>query len=199
MRVASIGLVYHKDMDEACRYAALQSEVTHPHPTNGEACQLYTRLIVLSLRGASKATLVEEIRTFPWKQSGLRERFSKYTSTEIWRNQAEQMISSSGWVVDTLEASLWALFTTDSFREGAVKVVNLGDDADTRSDYRHRPSTASSGAAPSLTLSASGYETWTASSVSSRADASSISLSLLRVWTRICVAAVDCSRQLSRW
>lgn len=34
-------------------------------------------------------------------------------------------------MVHTLEAALWAFFTTESFREGALKVVNLGDDADT--------------------------------------------------------------------
>ncbi len=31
----------------------------------------------------------------------------------------------------TLEAALWAFFTTDDFRAGALKAVNLGDDADT--------------------------------------------------------------------
>ena len=34
-------------------------------------------------------------------------------------------------MVDTLEAVLWAFFHTEDFREGALKVVNLGDDADT--------------------------------------------------------------------
>lgn len=40
-------------------------------------------------------------------------------------------IKSTGFVVDTLEAALWAFFTTDGFEEGALKVVNLGDNADT--------------------------------------------------------------------
>lgn len=31
----------------------------------------------------------------------------------------------------TLEAALWAFFTTDTFRQGALRAVNLGDDADT--------------------------------------------------------------------
>ena len=33
--------------------------------------------------------------------------------------------------MDTLEAVLWAFFHTEDFREGALKVVNLGQDADT--------------------------------------------------------------------
>jgi ADP-ribosylglycohydrolase len=34
-------------------------------------------------------------------------------------------------VVRSLEAALWAFYRSDSFREGALRAVNLGDDADT--------------------------------------------------------------------
>lgn len=34
-------------------------------------------------------------------------------------------------MVHTLDAALWAFFTTDDFRQGALKAVNLGYDADT--------------------------------------------------------------------
>jgi ADP-ribosylglycohydrolase len=40
-------------------------------------------------------------------------------------------ISTSGYVLDTLEAVLWAFFKTESFEEGLVLLVNMGDDADT--------------------------------------------------------------------
>ncbi|MXW98252.1 MAG: ADP-ribosylglycohydrolase family protein, partial [Acidimicrobiaceae bacterium] len=40
-------------------------------------------------------------------------------------------IRGTGYVVDTLEAVLWAFFHTEDFRQGALKVVNLGQDADT--------------------------------------------------------------------
>ena len=30
-----------------------------------------------------------------------------------------------------MEAALWAFYNADNFREGALKAVNLGDDADT--------------------------------------------------------------------
>ena len=33
--------------------------------------------------------------------------------------------------MDTLEAALWAFHHTRDFREGVLRVVNLGDDADT--------------------------------------------------------------------
>jgi hypothetical protein len=40
-------------------------------------------------------------------------------------------IRGSGYVVDSLEAALWAFATTDDFESGALAAVNLGDDADT--------------------------------------------------------------------
>jgi ADP-ribosyl-[dinitrogen reductase] hydrolase len=40
-------------------------------------------------------------------------------------------IQGSGFVVRSLEAALWAFYRSDSFREGALRAVNLGDDADT--------------------------------------------------------------------
>ena len=40
-------------------------------------------------------------------------------------------IKGTGYVVDALEAALWAFGRSDGFREGALLAVNLGDDADT--------------------------------------------------------------------
>jgi len=40
-------------------------------------------------------------------------------------------IEGSGYVVKRLEAAPWAFHHTDSFRDGCLLAVNLGDDADT--------------------------------------------------------------------
>ncbi len=40
-------------------------------------------------------------------------------------------INSSGYVVDCLEAALWAFWHTADFREAILMAVNLGGDADT--------------------------------------------------------------------
>ena len=37
----------------------------------------------------------------------------------------------TGFVVDSLEAALWAFHHTRDFREGCLKAANLGEDADT--------------------------------------------------------------------
>lgn len=43
----------------------------------------------------------------------------------------ESEIKSGGYVVSTLEAALWAVSTTDNYRDAVLKVVNLGNDTDT--------------------------------------------------------------------
>ena len=43
----------------------------------------------------------------------------------------EDKIKSSGYVVDTLEASLWVLAKYDNFKDTVLAAVNLGDDTDT--------------------------------------------------------------------
>ena len=40
-------------------------------------------------------------------------------------------IRSSGYVVDSIEAAVWSLITTESFKECELKAVNLGGDTDT--------------------------------------------------------------------
>ena len=57
------------------------------------------------------------------KQSGIsKNEFAKCSEDEI---------ESSGYVVDTLEAAVWSLITTNTLEDALLKAVNLGDDADT--------------------------------------------------------------------
>jgi ADP-ribosylglycohydrolase len=43
----------------------------------------------------------------------------------------EENIFSSGYVLHTLEASIWCLLTTDNYKDAVLKAVNLGEDTDT--------------------------------------------------------------------
>ncbi len=43
----------------------------------------------------------------------------------------EENINSSGYVIHTLEASIWCLLTTNNYKDAVLKAVNLGDDTDT--------------------------------------------------------------------
>ena len=48
-----------------------------------------------------------------------------------WRGKSRTEICSSGYVVHSLEASLWCVGRTASFAEAIILAANLGDDADT--------------------------------------------------------------------
>ena len=43
----------------------------------------------------------------------------------------ESKIKSTGYVVDSIEAAVWSLIRTDSFKAALLTAVNLGDDSDT--------------------------------------------------------------------
>ena len=48
-----------------------------------------------------------------------------------FRQKQPPTIQGSGWVVKSLEASLWAFHDASNFDEAVLRAVNLGDDADT--------------------------------------------------------------------
>ena len=43
----------------------------------------------------------------------------------------KEKIFSSGYVIHTLEASVWCLLNTKSYKEAVLKAVNMGEDTDT--------------------------------------------------------------------
>ena len=142
MRCAPIPLIYHQSPALAQRFAALASTPTHPHPRCQEACQIYTHIIslILTKPGITKAELFATVQNFPFTLTIFCVIFNRpknnrdeksMTDYERFVRTPESEIQSSGYVVHTLEAALWAFFSTSTFQEGALKVVNLGNDADT--------------------------------------------------------------------
>lgn len=57
--------------------------------------------------------------------------YSRLFYLDKFVNCPEREIKSSGYVVDSLEAALWCLITTNSLEDALLKAVNLGDDTDT--------------------------------------------------------------------
>jgi ADP-ribosyl-[dinitrogen reductase] hydrolase len=53
------------------------------------------------------------------------------SNNRICRLPGKSSLPSSGFVLHTLVAALYAFFATPTFTEGAITAVNMGDDADT--------------------------------------------------------------------
>ena len=58
------------------------------------------------------------------------EHFSRILETDILGYPKNEM-NSGGYVIDTLEASLWCLLKNDSYKDTVLSAVNLGSDTDT--------------------------------------------------------------------
>jgi ADP-ribosylglycohydrolase len=65
-----------------------------------------------------------------WTHNPLVEEIDEVACGSFKRREPPE-IQGSGYVVKSLEAALWAFNKTDSFKDGALAAVNLGDDADT--------------------------------------------------------------------
>ncbi|KAH0613295.1 uncharacterized protein H6S33_009675 [Morchella sextelata] len=134
MRVLPVGLVYWRDLEVAVEVARATSEVTHPAGMCRDACAVYT-LLVGSILGAvargermSKAQLLEVLYGYEFQDEELGAVLGRESG---FLELPVESVKTSGYVLHTLEAALWVFFRTESFEEGVVKVVNMGDDADT--------------------------------------------------------------------
>lgn len=133
MRVLPVSLVARSEA-EAVDLAAATSLPTHPHSRCVHACSLYAGLAYQALNGILKddlaISLAKSVSNTPLDPV-LKQRLQDYHVRENWQAKPSDEISSTGYVVDSLEAALWAFFNTETFEDGAILAVNLGDDADT--------------------------------------------------------------------
>ena len=133
MRLAPVPLMYSRDPELAIARAAESSRTTHAAPEAVDACRYLAGLIVGALRGDSQETLLAPMYSpLPglWDRSPLEPRIAEVAAGSYRGKEADD-IEASGYVVDTLEAALWALDRATDFRSGMLLAVNLGDDADT--------------------------------------------------------------------
>lgn len=133
MRLAPVPMRYAASPQEAIDRSAESSMTTHGAPECVDACRYYAGLLVGALNGVDKEMLLSP-RYCPvdglWQSSPLARKIDEIAAGSLKRKEPPA-IRGTGYVVDTLEAALWAFHGTDNFHEGALKVVNLGDDADT--------------------------------------------------------------------
>lgn len=125
MRLAPVPMFYANDLDEAIEFAGQSSATTHAAHEPIGACRYMASLIVLALRGASKETILS-----PPSMDGLPNKIRRVANGSFKIAQPPE-IRGTGYVVDSLEAALWAFWNSDDFADGARMAVNLGDDADT--------------------------------------------------------------------
>ena len=137
MRLAPVPIRYaHLYPDRLLELVLLltQSSVpTHASPQCQSACAYMGTVLAALIQGVNREIVLDA----NWK--GLRDlREVHIFHREIadvaegsFRRKKPPEIVGSGYVVNSLEAALWAFHDAADFREAVLRAVNLGDDADT--------------------------------------------------------------------
>ena len=121
MRILPVALVSHTGAD-----VKRVGQLTHAHEISQTACRLYCYVVdkcglvpdmKAAIRDLGRLTVVHYSTDF--------NRLARLE--DLGRDE----IKSTGYVVDTLEAALWCVLKTDSYRDCVLTAVNLGGDTDT--------------------------------------------------------------------
>ena len=132
MRLAPVPLFYAKHPAQAVAMSGDSSQTTHGAETCVDASRYFGGLIVGALSGESKEALLASCYspvsddTPASLQPEVRE-----VAAGSFKHKSPPAIKGGGYVVHSLEAALWSFYRSDSFEEGCLLAVNLGDDADT--------------------------------------------------------------------
>lgn len=133
MRLAPVPLFFAADPEKAIRLSAESSKTTHGARTCLDACRYFGGLLVGAVQGISKEELLSRryapIEHF-WERTPLCPEIDEIACGSFKRRNPPE-IAGTGYVVQSLEAVLWAFARSPSFQEGCLLAVNLGDDADT--------------------------------------------------------------------
>jgi ADP-ribosyl-[dinitrogen reductase] hydrolase len=133
MRLGPVPLAYRRDPARALAAAAASSRTTHGARECVDACRVWTGLLLAALEGRSP----DEICAVHWRElPGFAPGDTLAPGVEAvingsYRHRQPPEIQGTGYVVQSLEAALWAFHHGEDFREGALLAANLGDDADT--------------------------------------------------------------------
>ena len=133
MRLAPVPMFYAGHPTLALEKSADSSRTTHAAPNAIDGCRYLAALIVGALGGASKADLLAaHYSPVPdyWQQTPLAPEVAAIANGSFKQKQPPE-IRGTGYVVQSLEAALWAFYRTDNFKDGCLLAVNLGEDADT--------------------------------------------------------------------
>lgn len=140
MRISPLIFYFYKNPDaDILKTTGEVSAMTHAHDRCKMCCYIYVKLGLALLNNAG----ADKIKVFKTAMKELvPELHAKFRASDVvllnrlydidtFVKTNRDDIKSSGYVIDTLEASLWCFLTTNNFKNCILTAVNLGDDADT--------------------------------------------------------------------
>lgn len=146
MRIMPVCLYAYEKMncgawteEEAMEQVQQVAALTHNHLRSHIACVMYCYMVrsILDETGTLRERLqkgVDDTMRYYHKDISTYVELAHYGRLfhlDEFATCKEENIKSTGYVVDSLEAALWSLLTTESLEEALLRAVNLGDDTDT--------------------------------------------------------------------
>ncbi len=138
MRILPLLIHIHKKaISERYHITRKISSITHGHIRSAIACFYYLEFALGLIQGINKYKIYKNLQSvIPQFLDSIsinpdeKNIFHRLLIDEIYLVD-EKEIKSSGYVVHTLEASIWCVLTTENFRDAVLKAINLGEDTDT--------------------------------------------------------------------
>jgi ADP-ribosyl-[dinitrogen reductase] hydrolase len=132
MRLAPVVLFYAHHPAQAIEFSAESSRTTHAARTAVDACRYFAGLLIGALQGHSRQDLLAQLYSplgGSWPGGALAGEVEVVGAGSFRRQPPE--ICGTGYVVQSLEAALWAFAHATNFEQGCLAAANLGEDADT--------------------------------------------------------------------
>ncbi|UQB68121.1 ADP-ribosylglycohydrolase family protein [Epilithonimonas zeae] len=139
MRILPL-LFYIKDFSIEKRFDVVKevSSITHGHIRSVISCFIYLEFLIEILNKSERLESYQKMQTKvkdflnnnPICSQNEMDLFDRILSNDI-STFPEDEIKSSGYVLHSLEASLWCFMNSESYSEAVLKAVNLGEDTDT--------------------------------------------------------------------
>ena len=108
------------------------SSLTHAHEISRLGCYLYVAYTMFLLNGESIESAYAKMLQLDltgYSEESINN-YSKILNGQLKALSINE-IESTGYVVHSLEASLWVLLNTSSFKQAIIDSINLGNDTDT--------------------------------------------------------------------
>ncbi len=137
MRLAPVSIRYHshfpQNVAELARLAEESSLTTHASEQCLSACRYMALVLSAFLHGEDRSTILSPSWGPLIELNAAKPLHPQVFSVAhgSFRQKSPPAIRGSGWVVQSLEAALWAFHDAANFDEAVLRAVNLGDDADT--------------------------------------------------------------------
>lgn len=108
------------------------SALTHAHKRTKLGCGIYAYILMHLLADPNIGAVETALRRAALHYQDNEEfvHYARIFNADFAKLDVSA-IRSSGYVVDTLEAAVWCLLTTDNYKDCVLKAVNLGSDTDT--------------------------------------------------------------------